>query len=95
MKGRCEHMNFAANVGVHRLTKDEGGPVGGYMAEITIKCADCGRAFQFLGLEPGIDLHGARVSVDGLEAHIALCPQGEQPSALDRIAINFPPEIRQ
>lgn len=88
----CEHHNFAATVGVARLAKNEGGPITGYMADITVKCADCGRPFQFLGLEPGIDTGGARVSIDGLEAHIALCPQGQELSALDRIAVNFPTE---
>lgn len=93
MSGRCEHMDFAATVNVGRLT-NEAGIVTSFMAEIRVSCAKCGRAFQFLGLQPGIDLQGARVSVDGLEANIALCPQGEQPSALDRIAINFPTERR-
>lgn len=88
----CEHMNFAASIGVGRLTKTDGGPVTGYMADIKIHCTDCGRQFQFLGLKPGIDTAGAAVSIDGLEAHIALCPQGEQLSALDRIAVNFAPE---
>ena len=84
----CQHLNFSARVAVNRLT-DEAGTVTGYMAEIRINCAECQRAFQFLGLDPGVDTHGARVSVDGLEAAIALCPQGEQPSALDRISVNF------
>lgn len=88
----CEHKNFAARVNVARLTREDTGPVSGFMAEITIQCADCGRRFQFLGLEPGIDLQGARASIDGLEAHIAICPQGTVPSALDRIAANFKPE---
>lgn len=90
----CEHMNFAATVGVGRLSKEEGGPITSYMADVRIRCADCGRPFQFLGLKPGIDTGGAAVSIDGLEARIALCPQGEQPSALDRIAVNFAPEGR-
>lgn len=94
MAEACEHLNFAAAVGVGRLTKGEDGPVTSFMADITIKCADCGRQFQFLGLEPGVDTAGARVSVDGIEAHIAICPQGQEPSALDRIAVNFPTQRR-
>lgn len=90
MSSNCEHMNFAAHVHVHRLAREEGGPITGFMSEITIKCADCGRPFQFLGLDPGLDLAGARASVDGLQANIAICPQGHEPSALDRIAVNFP-----
>jgi len=73
-------MNFSAAVKVARLEDS-----GQFMAEVRVKCDECGLPFQFLGLEPGIDLQGARVSVDGLEASLAICPQGKQPSPLDRI----------
>lgn len=61
----------------------------GFMAEIKIFCADCGKAFQFLGLEPGLDTQGARVSIDGLEANIAICPEGARPSPLQRMHYNI------
>lgn len=91
---KCEHMNFAAQADIHRLLREVGkggqpGEVQGFMAKVRINCADCGRAFQFLGLEPGVDTQGARASVDGLEALLAICPQGEQPSFADRIAVNI------
>ncbi len=79
----CKHMNFRAQVKVARLED-----VGQFMAEITIHCEECKQPFQFLGLEPGIDLQGARVSLDGLEANIAICPKGSRPSPLQRIAFN-------
>lgn len=60
----------------------------GFMAEIRIFCGDCGHPFQFQGLEPGIDTHGARVSIDGLEANIAIFPDGARPSPLRRMAFN-------
>lgn len=84
----CEHKNFASLVGVARLTKMEDGPVIGYAAEIRIKCADCEKSFRFLGLAPGSDSHGARASVDGLEARLAIYPEGEQPTS-DRICVNI------
>ena len=87
---RCEHPDFAAVVAVHRLT-DDAGKVTAYQAEIKIRCTACRKPFQFLGLEPGTDNQGARVSVDGLEARLALCPRGEVPSPLDRLAVNFRP----
>lgn len=80
----CAHMNFKANVKVARLED-----MKQFSAEICIECAECGRKFQFLGLQPGIDLQGARVSVDGLEARLAISPEGEQPSPLDRMMINI------
>lgn len=62
---------------------------GGFVAEITIKCGDCGKPFQFLGLEPGVDTQGARVSIDGLEANIAICPEGSKPNPLQRMSYNI------
>lgn len=84
----CPHLEFAASVGVGRLTQTEGGPVTSYVADIKVQCRDCGTPFQFLGLEPGYDSQGARVSLDGLEAHIALVPEGERPNPFQRIAFN-------
>lgn len=84
----CEHEEFSAKVDVHRLTGSKSGAMQ-FQAEVHIECAKCGRRFHFLGLQPGIDLQGARVSIDGLEARLAICPEGEQPSPLDRIAFNL------
>lgn len=77
----CKHMNFAAKVEVSRLED-----TGQFMAAVTIRCVECAKPFQFLGLEPGIDLQGARVSLDGLEANIAICPEGVRPSPLQRMS---------
>ena len=60
----------------------------GFMIELRVFCEECGKPFQFLGLEPGIDTLGARVSIDGLEANIAICPKGAKPSPLQRMAFN-------
>jgi hypothetical protein len=89
----CAHEAFEAEVKVGRLepTEATGAPKMRFLAEVRVKCSQCQREFQFLGLEPGLDLGGAMVSPDGLEARIAICPQGEEPSALDRIAVHFPP----
>jgi hypothetical protein len=80
----CKHEDFNANVGVARLED-----TGGFMAEITIKCSRCDLPFQFLGLEPGLDMQGARVSIDGLEANIAIVPQGSRPNPLQRMAYDI------
>lgn len=73
----CKHESFHCIVKVARLEDS-----GRFMAEITVKCSQCDKPFQFLGLQPGLDLNGARVSLDGLEANIAICPQGAKPSPL-------------
>lgn len=77
----CRHEDFKANVRVARLEDS-----GRFMAEITVKCAQCDKPFQFLGLEPGVDLDGARVSIDGLEANIAIAPEGARPNPLQRMS---------
>jgi hypothetical protein len=84
----CKHERFAANVHVGRLT-NAAGEVTQFVAEIKIKCADCNRQMQFVGLPAGFDTQGACVSVDGLEARLALCPQGEALSLLDHISAKF------
>ncbi|KKL56595.1 hypothetical protein LCGC14_2243860 [marine sediment metagenome] len=80
----CEHKDFKAKVIVARF-KD----TGGFMAEIRINCQDCGKPFQFLGLEPGVDTCGATVSIDGFEARIAIAPEGTRPSPLLRMAFGI------
>lgn len=85
----CDHQEFAAEVNVGRLTSEEGGPVTGYTADVRIRCVRCGKPFQFLGLQPGVDTHGARVSIDGLEARLAISPEGAQPNPMQRMAFNI------
>ena len=80
----CEHRDFHAKVGVARLEDS-----GGFMAEIRIHCTECGLPFEFLGLEPGLDLQGARVSLDGQEANIAIVPKGTRPNPLHRMAYDI------
>lgn len=83
----CLHMEFSAVVGVARLEDNK--RATSFMAEIRIQCRECGTPFQFLGLAPGCDTQGARVSVDGLEANIAIVPEGTVPSPLDQITFNL------
>lgn len=81
----CKHMNFAANVNVARLEDS-----GRFMAEITIKCSECGEPFQFVGLEAGLNLNGATVSIDGLEARMAILPNSQVMSPFQRMVRSNP-----
>ena len=74
----CKHEAFESNVAVTRMED-----TGQFLAEIKIECAECHRPFQFLGLDPGLDLRGAAMDLDGLEARLAIAPQGEELSPLD------------
>lgn len=74
----CEHRNFEANVNVNRIED-----VGRFAADVSIRCADCGVPFRFLGLPSGVDLNGAAVSVNGEEARLAIAPRGEVATVLE------------
>lgn len=78
----CKHMTFAANVAVARIED-----TGKFMADVTVRCAECGEPFQFLGLEAGLDMMGARVSIDGLEARMAIAPNSRAASPFDRMMV--------
>ena len=76
----CKHLQFDAGCRVARLEDS-----GRFMLEVGVRCIDCGTPFQFLGLPTGLNLNGATVSLDGLEANIAICPQGVQPNPLQAL----------
>lgn len=70
----CVHMYFRAQVDVHRLSKEEGGPVTSYSAEVRIHCVECGEAFAFMGLPWGTHPTQPTVSVGGEEARLPIEP---------------------
>jgi hypothetical protein len=70
-------MNFKADCSVCRLEDS-----GRFMLEVRVHCIECGKPFQFLGLQPGLNFEGATVSLDGLEANLAICPEGQRPNPM-------------
>lgn len=80
----CAHLDFHAQVDINRLED-----TGQFMADVRVRCLHCGLPFEFLGLEPGLDLQGAKVSVDGLEARLAIIPKGLRPNPLQRMAFGI------
>lgn len=75
---KCEHKDFSAEVDVSRLED-----TGRFMADVRIKCADCGLPFRFIGLPCGVDVNGAAVNINGQEAHLSIAPHNEVRSVLD------------
>jgi hypothetical protein len=85
----CEHPTFFASVDVGRLSEVEGGPITGYVADITINCAKCFQSFQFIGLPPGVSTTQPTVSIDATEARMPICEAGSRLSPLDGIAASM------
>lgn len=79
----CKHEAFESRVAVARFSD-----TNGFMAEITVTCQQCHKPFMFLGLDPGLDLQGAKVNIDGTEARIAICPVGERLNPLQLAGFN-------
>lgn len=76
MAADCEHKNFVVDATIGRLTEGKSGPVTNYMCYIRVTCSDCGELFKFLGLPKGLNVQGAMVSADGVEARLAIEPDG-------------------
>jgi len=76
----CKHNDFVAEVDVFRLDDCQK-----FQAEIHIKCKECGTQFRFLGLSIGVDLNGAMVSVNGIEARLAIAPADIAPSPFQKM----------
>ena len=65
----CEHNDFEASVTVNRLED-----VKRFAADVHIKCRECGKPFQFLGLPGGLAPDYPTTSVDGTEARLPITP---------------------
>lgn len=76
----CKHEAFKAKVDINRISD-----TGRFMADVTINCSQCGEPFQFIGLEPGLNMNGAAVSLDGIEARMAILPTSQAMSPLERM----------
>jgi len=69
----CQHRKgHVADVNINCIED-----TGRFMAELKIKCADCGTAFRFIGLPAGLDFNGASTSADAQEGRFAIAPEGE------------------
>lgn len=69
----CPHEKFTADVSVHRLA-DASGVVRNYMADVTVRCADCGEPFRFLGPGTGLSFQRPCVDVPATTLHVPIAP---------------------
>lgn len=74
----CQHDNFHANVDVTRILdgEDDGDPTH-FVAEVTIRCADCDEPLGFKGMPAGMSFDRPMVSVGGDEARLPLLSPAE------------------
>jgi hypothetical protein len=70
----CPHETFESAVKVNRLTDVGGGPITGYAADVSIRCAQCKHDFFFVGLPMGCTPDHPTVSADGKELRIPISP---------------------
>ena len=83
----CTHARFSAEVGVHRLL-DDAGRVRNFIAEVQVRCADCGEPFHFVCPDTGLSFTRPTVNVGATTLHAPIAP-GE--AALpDRIRFEMP-----
>lgn len=75
-KKPCQHEQFEATTTVNRLQNPNSDHID-FCADIKITCSQCKLPFRFIGLPTGLDLRGAAVSYDGMEARLAIAPKGE------------------
>lgn len=74
----CSHEVFFCTVDITRM-KD----TGQFMADVRVVCNQCKMPFRFLGLPAGLDFNGAAVSVDALEARLAIAPRDQVASEIE------------
>lgn len=71
MSNDCKHERFHADVNVNRLLD-----TGKFMAEIHIRCVECGEPFRFIGLPAGVHFEWPTVSIDETTLHAPIEPEG-------------------
>lgn len=69
----CAHEQFGAEVDVHRLEDS-----GKFIADVRVKCVQCGEPFRFIGLSAGISFDQPTVSIDETELRAPIEPEGDK-----------------
>ena len=79
----CQHINFQVGTQV-TLIEDKPGV---RMLDIKMRCADCGKPFEFVGPPVGVNYYRPTVSLDGQIMTVPIVPEGEkQPEGLPYLA---------
>lgn len=73
----CAHENFRCDCSIGRLTKEEGGEVASFVAEIKVQCAECDLPFHWVGVPGGVSYRRPMSSADSLELRAPIAPGAE------------------
>jgi hypothetical protein len=90
----CTHANFSTFVGVNRISRVEGGPVLDYVADIEVRCADCGTEFAFLGISRGISIERPTVSIDATCLSMPMMPGARAIPSHVTIPVEMPGPVK-
>lgn len=72
----CDHEQFKARVSVSHPRDNKDDPEPGYSATITVRCAFCGQAFEFVGVSPEPSVERPMVAQGGIELRAPLRLKG-------------------
>lgn len=79
----CYHLTFMADVDVIRHPVDERTPTGeadAYMAEVTIRCAECAEPFTWVGpYHVGLLPYGPTIDPSAQELRAPIRPRSAEP----------------
>lgn len=68
----CEHKDFRADVAVGRISDSQTGEITQFVADVTVKCSECGAPFGFRGAPAGHSWNEPRCQVDALKISLPL-----------------------
>lgn len=69
----CAHENFSADVKVMRIG-DGNDVIRNFVAEISVRCADCDLPFHFVGPDAGFSFKRPTVNVGATTLHAPVSP---------------------
>jgi hypothetical protein len=86
----CNHESFEANVSVQRLVSKK----TNFVANVHIKCAQCGMPFMFVGATPGISLSLPTASYDRQQMHLPITPDVSEQYGTTNLLDMHPIDVR-
>ena len=85
MTENCPHEQFRADVNINRLED-----TGRFIADLRVRCVQCDEPFRFLNVAAGLAWDRPMCSIDELELHAPIEPQGA-PSLQTSARFEMPP----